>query len=123
MTKGKPKRISPDRGLLVATLLLVSLGLVMVFSSSATMSEERYGSAYLFLRKQVMWDVIGLAMLFLCVRIDYHRWQKWAYILLGISAIALIAVLIVGPVIKGAQRWIHLGPISFQPSELAKLSL
>src|SRR3989338_4727268 len=120
MTLGKSKTVWPDRGLLVSTLLLVSVGLVMVFSSSAVMSEERFGSAYLFLRKQLAWDALGLLMLFICLRVDYHRWQKWAYPLLAVAVIALIVVLFVGPVIKGARRWIHFGPITFQPSELAK---
>ncbi len=123
MAKGKTTKVWPDRGLLVATLLLASVGLVMVFSSSAVMSEERYGSAYLFLRKQLAWDALGLVFLFICLRVDYHRWQKWSYFLLGTSIVALVAVLAVGPLIKGARRWIHMGPVSFQPSELAKLAL
>jgi cell division protein FtsW len=117
------KKIWPDRTLLAATLLLACFGLVMVFSSSAMMSEERYGSAYLFVRKQLAWDFLGLLALLVCTRIDYHRWQRWAYLLLGASVFGLVGVLAVGPVIKGARRWIHLGPISFQPSELAKLAL
>ncbi len=120
---GKSNKIWPDRGLLVSTLLLVSVGLVMVFSSSAVMSEERFGSAYLFLRKQVLWDLLGVIMLVVCLRIDYHKWQKKAYLLLGIAILGLILVLFVGPMIKGARRWIHLGPITFQPSELAKLTV
>lgn len=119
----KAKKYWPDRPLLTATLLLVSVGLVMVFSSSAMMSEERFGSAYLFLRKQIAWDALGLAAMFICLRIDYHRWQRWAYPLLIISVIALVGVLAFGPLIKGARRWIHAGPVSFQPSELGKLSL
>lgn len=120
---GKSNKIWPDRGLLVATLLLVSVGLVMVFSSSAVMSEERFGSAYLFLRKQIVWDILGLLMLVVCLRVDYHKWQKKSYALLGIAVVGLILVLFVGPMIKGARRWIHVGPITFQPSELAKLTV
>src|SRR3954468_18923750 len=119
---GKSKRL-PDTALLTATLLLVCVGLVMVFSSSAGMSEERFGSAYLFLRKQIAWDLLGLVVLFICLRMNYHLWQRWAYILLGISIFALGTVMVLGPVIKGAKRWIHMGPVSFQPSELAKLSM
>src|SRR4051812_39487315 len=121
MPKNKSRKYWPDRGLLISTLLLVSVGLVMVFSSSAVMSEERFGSAYLFLRKQIAWDILGLVCLFVCVRIDYHKWQKWSYLLLGLSILGLIGVLAVGPLIKGARRWIHMGPVSFQPSEMAKL--
>src|SRR5436190_1670588 len=107
----------------MATLLLVGVGLVMVFSASAIMSEERFGSAYLFVRKQIAWDGLGLLMMFLCMRLDYHRWQRWAYMLLGWTMVALVVVLGIGPLIKGARRWIHFGPISFQPSEMAKLAL
>src|SRR5438132_1359066 len=67
------KFLQVDRPLLVATLLLLGLGLVMVFSASANMSEERFGSAYLFVRKQLLWDGLGIAVLFLCMRMDYHR--------------------------------------------------
>ena len=123
MTPKNRERIGLDRPLLLATLLLVGVGLVMVFSASAMMAEERFGAAYLFLRKQVLWDGLGLAALFLFMRVDYHRWQKAAYPLLILSFLALILVLIVGPVVKGARRWIHLGGFSFQPSEIAKLAL
>jgi cell division protein FtsW len=119
----KKKVVWADRPLLLATLLLMLVGLVMVFSASANMSEQRYGSAYLFLRKQLLWDILGIVALFSCMRIDYHRWQKTTLIWLGISVVLLVAVLFVGPVVKGARRWIHLGFFTFQPSELAKISL
>jgi cell division protein FtsW len=99
------------------------MGLVMVFSSSANMAQARFGSTYLFVRKQLLWDCVGfLAMLFF-MRVDYHRWQKLAYALLGLALVSLGAVLAVGPVIKGARRWIRYGGFTFQPSELAKLAL
>jgi len=119
----KAKRILADRPLLIATILLVAVGLLMVFSASAVMSEERFGSAYLFLRKQLLWDSLGVVALLICMQMDYHRWQKWTYPLLGAAVSALVLVLFIGPMIKGARRWIHLGPISFQPSEIAKLAL
>lgn len=112
-----------DRPLLVATLLLLGLGLVMVFSASANMSEERYGSAYLFLRKQIIWDGLSLAALFFCTRLDYHRWQKVSMPLLTVAFVLLAAVLVIGPVVKGARRWIPLGFMNFQPSEVAKLAI
>ncbi len=87
------------------------------------MSEERYGSAYLFVRKQLLWDAFGLITLFLCLRIDYHRWQKWSLVLLVLAFALLAAVLVIGPVVKGARRWIPLGFMNIQPSEVAKLAL
>src|SRR5687768_5401023 len=103
------KRFQVDRPLLIATLLLLALGLVMVFSASANMSEERYGSAYLFVRKQILWDVLGITALLTCIRIDYHHWQKVSLPLLLVAFALLASVLVVGPVVKGARRWIPLG--------------
>src|ERR1041385_2369469 len=114
--KGK-KRWWPDRGLLISTLLLACFGLVMVFSASANMSEERFGSAYLFVRKQLLWDAISLTAFFLCIRLDYHRWQKVSYGLLAVAFFLLGVVLVIGPVVKGARRWIPLGFMNIQPSE------
>src|ERR1700687_5687356 len=116
------KLLQIDRPLLVTTLLLLGLGLVMVFSASANMSEQRFGSAYLFVRKQLLWDALGLGVLFFCMRVDYHRWQKASVILLVIALALLAAVLVVGPLVKGARRWIPLGFMNIQPSEVAKLA-
>src|SRR5882672_11010170 len=112
-----------DRPLLAATLLLLGLGLVMVFSASANMSEQRYGSAYLFVRKQLLWDGLGLLALTICMRMDYHRWQKASWALLGVAFVLLGVVLVVGPVVKGARRWIPMGFMNIQPSEVAKLAM
>src|SRR5262245_29775832 len=105
----KRKFLQLDRPLLMATLLLLGLGLVMVFSASANMSEERFGSAYLFVRKQISRDILGILTLSFCMKLDYHKWQKYSYGLLIIAFILLAAVLVVGPVVKGARRWIPLG--------------
>src|SRR6267142_4642006 len=97
------KFLQIDRPLLVTTLLLLGLGLVMVFSASANMSEERFGSAYLFVRKQLVWDGFGIAALWTCMRIDYHLWQKASWGLLSIAFVLLGAGLVIGPVVKGAR--------------------
>jgi cell division protein FtsW len=117
------KFLQIDRPLLISTLLLLGLGLVMVFSASANMSEERFGSAYLFVRKQILWDILGLAALIYCMRTDYHRWQKLSLGLLVVAFVLLTAVLVIGPVVKGARRWIPLGFMNIQPSEVAKLAI
>jgi len=108
---------------MVLTLLLLGLGLVMVFSASANMSEEKFGSAYLFVRKQLLWDSLGVGALFFCMRLDYHRWQKLSWGLLFCAFALLTAVLVIGPVVKGARRWIPLGFMNIQPSEVAKLAI
>jgi cell division protein FtsW len=108
---------------LIVTLLLLGLGLVMVFSASANMAEERFGSAYLFVRKELLWDALGCTALLICMRLDYHRWQKVSLVLLALAFVLLTAVLVVGPVVKGARRWIPLGFMNFQPSEIGKLAI
>jgi cell division protein FtsW len=95
----------------------------MVFSASADMAEQRYGSAYLFVRKELLWDALGLIALFGCIRFDYHRWQKASLGLLTIAFALLAAVLVIGPVVKGARRWIPMGFMNIQPSEIAKLAI
>ncbi len=117
----KAVRSRPDLPLLLLTLGLVALGLLMVFSASANMADTRYGSPYLFLRKQVVWDLLGIAALFVGLRINYRVWAKWAVLGLLLSVVLLILVLFIGPVVKGAQRWIVLPGFTFQPSELAKI--
>ena len=121
--KKKNKVVLADRPLLLATLLLLGFGLIMVFSASAIMAQQRFGSPYLFLRKQLLWDGFGVIVLLFGMRVDYHQWQRWSYALLGIAFASLVTVLIFGRVIKGARRWIQFHGITFQPSELAKLAL
>src|SRR5882762_6141858 len=118
------KRVSVDRWMFTVTAILVFIGLVMVFSASAVMAKERYGSAYEFLFKQLIWAVAGLAAMFVAMKIDYKRLKHPAFVflLLGFTTLFLISVFFLDRT-HGTHRWFHLGPISFQPSELAKPAL
>jgi cell division protein FtsW len=115
------KRVSADRWLFTVTLFLVFVGLVMVFSASAVMAKERYGSAYWFLFRQLAWAVGGLVAMVVTMRIDYRRYQNPAVVfcLLGIETLLLIAVFLLDRA-HNTHRWLHWGSFSFQPSELAK---
>jgi len=106
------------------TAILVFIGLVMVFSASAVMAKERYGSAYEFLLKQLIWAVAGLLALLVLMKLDYKRLKHPAvvFMLLGGTTLLLISVFFLDRT-HGTHRWFHLGPISFQPSELAKPAL
>jgi cell division protein FtsW len=118
------KRVSVDKTLFIVTLLLVFVGLVMVFSASAVMAKERFGSAYTFLFRQMAWAVAGLMAMLVAMNIDYRRYKHPAIVfsLLGITLIMLIAVFFFDRS-HNTHRWIRLGPLSFQPSELAKPAL
>ena len=118
------KRVSVDRWMFTVTTLLVFIGLVMIFSASAVIAKERFGSAYEFLLKQLIWAVAGLAVMVIAMKIDYKRFQHPALVfsLLGFTTLFLISVFFMDRA-HGTHRWFHLGPISFQPSELAKPAL
>jgi cell division protein FtsW len=115
------KRVSVDRWLFTVTMLLVFLGLVMVFSASAVMARERFGSPYAFLSKQLLWAVAGLAAMVVTMRLDYRRYKHPALVfsLMGVTTLLLISVFFLDRS-HNTHRWIHAGGFSFQPSELAK---
>src|ERR1700734_1359238 len=115
------KRVSVDRWLFTVTMLLVFVGLVMVFSASAVMARERFGSPYAFLSKQLVWAVAGLAAMVVTMRLDYRRYKHPALVfsLMGVTMLLLISVFFLDRS-HHTHRWIHLGGFSFQPSELAK---
>src|ERR1700693_1191254 len=115
------KRVSVDRWLFTVTMLLVFVGLVMVFSASAVMARERFGSPYAFLSKQLIWAVAGLVAMVIAMGVDYRRYKHPALVFsfLGITTLLLISVFFLDRT-HNTHRWIHAGGFSFQPSELAK---
>lgn len=115
----------PDPLLLGVVLALLALGLVMVFSASYVSAVENQGDAYYYLKRQVLWTLVGLTLMFLAQRIPYTFWRKAApFMLLG-SLLLLVLVLMpgIGGEGMGARRWLHLGVLNVQPSEIAKLSV
>jgi len=118
------KRVSVDRWLFTVTLVLVFVGLVMVFSASAVMAKERYGSGYYFLLKQLGWAIAGLVAMIVGMRVDYRRLKHPAVVftVLGVTTLLLISVFFLDRS-HNTHRWIHLGGFSLQPSELAKPAL
>ena len=115
------KRVSVDRWLFTVTLLLVFVGLVMVFSASAVMARERFGSPYAFLSKQLIWAMAGLVAMVVAMRVDYRRYKHPALVfsLMGLTTLLLISVFFLDRS-HNTHRWIHASGFSFQPSELAK---
>jgi cell division protein FtsW len=118
------KRVSVDRWLFGTTILLVLLGLVMVFSASAVMAQDRYGSPYTFALRQIGWACTGVLAMLGLMRVDYRRYKHPAVVftLVGLTMVLLVAVLFLDRS-HNTHRWIRLGPLSFQPSELAKPAL
>ena len=112
-----------DKVLFTATLLLVCASIVMVYSASALVALERYQQPYLFVTRQVMWAVLGLAVLAVAMRIDYRTYRSDIFVwsLLGVVTLLLVGVLFSAP-INGTRRWFGFGGLGVQPSELAKIA-
>jgi cell division protein FtsW len=114
-----------DPILLLSTLILVGFGVVMVYSASFAVADQRLGDPYHFLKKQAMAAGLGIVLLFLAARMNYRVWQTLSLPLL-LASLVLLGVLIVPGMrheIGGSSRWLKLASFSFQPSELAKLAL
>jgi cell division protein FtsW len=118
------KKLVVDRTLFVVTIGLLSFGLVMLYSASAVVADAAHRSSYFFLIKQLIWAAVGLAVMAVLMRVDYRRLRQpvLVYGFLFLSVAFLIAVLF-SPPLKNAHRWLRFGLLSFQPSEMAKLSL
>lgn len=116
------RKLQSDKWLFLATLALVSVSVVMVYSASALLALDRYQQPYLFVTKQVMWTLLGLAVLSIVMRVDYrvYRNDTLVWTLLGVVGLLLTVVLFARPV-NGARRWFAIAGFGIQPSELAKL--
>jgi cell division protein FtsW len=114
---------APDGLLILAVAGLLVFGWIMVYSASALDAEMKYGDQFYFLKRQVLWSVLGTAAFIISAKLPISFWQKSVRPLFVVTLILLAAVLVVGPRISGARRWIRLPGMGFQPSELAKLSL
>ncbi len=118
------RQLQSDRILFGAVVVLVFLGAVMVFSASAVVASERFGSSSYFLVRQVAWAGMGLAAMIGFMNLDYHRLSHptVAFTVMASQLVLLAAVLLYNPS-HHAHRWFRLGPANFQPSEFSKLAL
>jgi cell division protein FtsW len=99
------------------------LGLVMVMSASSVVALDEYGSSWYFVSRQAAWAAVGTVALVVLAKLDYHRWRRYSGPFVLVALMLLAIVLPIGTGTRGATRWIGVGPLTFQPSELAKLAL
>lgn len=114
-----------DITFLSLVLILLTIGLVMLFSASYAYSLEYYGSSYKFIMNQSIYAVIGIIFMFIASRINYHIWQKLSLPIFAAILILLSVLLILPPMVSGmtVKRWFAIGGFSFQPSEIAKFAV
>ncbi len=101
--------------------VLLILGTINIFSSSFVIGEMQYSDPYYFLKRHMINIAIGFVAFGICVYFDYHIWRKYIPMILIVTVIALVLVLLIGPMINGAKRWLPLGFTQVQPAEFAKL--
>ena len=119
----KSKKRRYDYSLLTAVFLLVGIGLVILYSTSAYNGEVKFHDSFYYLKKQAFATILGIILMFAMANIDYHIWQHFAVFAYIVALILSTAVLFIGDEYNGSKRWLSLGPFSFQPSEYAKVAL
>lgn len=121
----KPKQKRFDTAFLIIILILLAYGVIMVFSASYPAALQKTGNSLHFISQHVLYVAVGIAAMLLISRIDYRLYRRFAYIIFGVALILLILVAIpgVGRVLNNARRWIYIGPIGFQPSEIMKFAV
>ena len=122
MTRSEKKK-RYDGMLIFVVLLLVAAGLVILYSTSAYNGQVKFHDPFHYLKKQGFATLLGLFGMALIARVDYHKWVPLAIPAYVTSIILSVAVIFFGDEYNGSKRWLSLGPISFQPSEFAKVAV
>lgn len=112
-----------DYVLLFVVLLLVGFGLVMVYSTSSYKAYLDFGDSGYYFKRQLLFSLVGLVAMVVVSKINYQKWKRFSGLIYLIMLLLQIAVLFLGLDSHGAKRWIQIGPISFQPSEFAKIGM
>lgn len=122
--KKQPQRQNFDYVLLTVVLFLLGFGLLMIYSASSYEASVTYGTSIYFLKKQGIAMIFGLAGLFVFSKIPYPLWRKVSFMAL-IASLGIVCLVKtgLGMTLNGASRWIKLGPFSFQPAELVKVTI
>ncbi|MFV8827056.1 stage V sporulation protein E [Alkalihalobacterium sp. APHAB7] len=118
-------KTAPDFLLMIATIALLTIGVIMVYSASAVWAQYKFDDSFFFAKRQIFFAGAGVAAMFFVMTVDYWTWRKWSKVLLIICFILLIVVLIpgVGLVRGGARSWLGVGAFSIQPSEFMKMAM
>lgn len=109
--------------LFITVLILLAMGIIMVLSASSPSALAESGNSYSYVTRQAIFAVLGIGLMLFISKIDYHEYSKFASIAYIGSIIVLALVPVLGSSAKGATRWLEIGPIRFQPSEVAKIAL
>lgn len=122
---GRQQLFPLDKPFLVTIVILLAFGLLMIMSAGVSYGQVRFDDSYYFFKQQILGLIVGGGVMYITANIDYHLWRRLVMPIFGIAVVLLIMVFIpgIGVNVYGATRWIELGPIMFQPSEVMKLAI
>jgi len=114
-----------DLTFLTLLAIILTIGLVMLFSASYAYAYTYFGDSYKFIKKQFVLACVGIVLMMVTSKIDYHQYRKFAWAIFALAVGLLVTLLVLPPMISGVdyKRWFILGPINFQPSEIAKFAI
>ena len=115
------KKKKYDYTLLAALFLLMIMGLVILYSTSAYNGEVKFHDSFYYLKKQLFATLLGIAAMLVMAGMDYHIWRRFAIPGYVVAILLSVAVMLFGDEYNGSKRWLSLGPFSFQPSEFVKI--
>lgn len=120
-----PRPHHGDRTILILAVILIAIGVGMIYSASAVMAQKRFGDSTYFLRRQLLWCGVGLVLMLVVALQDHRSFRTWALPLLFLGLAGLVVVLLphLGVMVKGARRWLRIGPLTIQPAELVKVGI
>jgi len=118
-------RSAPDIWIVVSTILILTIGIVMVYSASAVLAFHQYGDWFYYLKRQLLFAALGIVAMYVTMNTDYWIWKKYANIIVLVCFALLVLVLIpgVGVIRGGARSWLGIGSFGIQPSEFMKMGL
>lgn len=117
-------RSAPDFIIIFATLFLLGIGIVMVYSASAIVAQKPpFSDPYFFAKRQLIFALLGITSMYVMMNIDYWVWKKWAKTGFFVSVGLLVLVLLIGIEVNGSKSWLGLGAFGIQPGEFAKLGV
>lgn len=112
-----------DHPFLILVIILLCIGTTFVFSSSYVYAKNRYGDSYFFARSQLIWAGLSLVVMFVVSNVSFRLYKRFALPLFLVSYVLLWLVFFFGADANGARRWIYVGPVSMQPSEIVKFTV
>lgn len=123
MQEKKVRKKYYDYSLLLSIIILVTFGLIMIYSASSFSAQLEFKDSAYYIKRQGFFTILGFIAMFVVSRIDYHKILKFDKAIYALSVILLIAVFVVGVERNGKKRWLKFGPVTIQPAEIAKLAL